>query len=157
MNDGFYADEPRPLPPFIQPSTSEMMAAEQIVDSRPVISAFAASEWDELNSDGQVWIAAIVREARAGAAKPSPIPGDLIVEINAFLTHMAERFRERTSRKVLGFRVHALTRMQAMQHALATYDATLDIIGIAFGDPSYRWDRGMAREFVDDELQHWEG
>ncbi|ARR54583.1 hypothetical protein HY78_14655 [Rhizorhabdus wittichii DC-6] len=40
--------------------------AQSIVDSEPVISVFAASEWDELNDDGKNWIMAIV----AGASAP---------------------------------------------------------------------------------------
>lgn len=36
--------------------------AADIVDSNPVISIFAAVEWDCLNDDGKEWIIAIVRE-----------------------------------------------------------------------------------------------
>ncbi len=42
--------------------------AESIVDSDPVIRTFASCEWDCLNEDGKVWVAAIVREAFARAA-----------------------------------------------------------------------------------------
>lgn len=35
--------------------------AEQIVDSEPVITTYAAPEWRELSEDGHAWIAAIVK------------------------------------------------------------------------------------------------
>lgn len=41
--------------------------AESIVDSHPVLSTFAACEWDCLNDDGKLWIAAIIRETLARA------------------------------------------------------------------------------------------
>jgi hypothetical protein len=146
------------FPRFIHPTAAEMSAAEQIVDSDPVIRAYTASEWDELNHDGRVWIAAIVREASARALKqPRFVPGHLIADINAFLIHMAKHFRRRTSRLVLGMRINTMSRTQAMAHALATYDATLDMIGAPFGHPDHAWDRAAAHEFVDVELQHWEG
>lgn len=143
----------QPLPRFVQPGPADMRLAAHVVDSHPVISAYASCEWDELSSDGRVWIAAVVREA---VRQPRPVPGDLIVEINVFLTHMAERFRERSSLRILGFRVFGFTRQRAMEHAVATYDATLDMIGVPFGHPSLPWDRAAAHAFVDDEIQHWE-
>lgn len=43
--------------------------AEAITDSEPVISVFAACEFNELNEDGRLWVAAIVRESMAWAAE----------------------------------------------------------------------------------------
>lgn len=37
--------------------------AKEIIDNAPVIYIFAASEWDEMNEDGKLWLTAIVREA----------------------------------------------------------------------------------------------
>lgn len=42
--------------------------AEAIVNSAPVIAVFGSCEFDELSSDGQLWIAAIVRESIAFAS-----------------------------------------------------------------------------------------
>ncbi|SFG09219.1 hypothetical protein SAMN05518801_10779 [Novosphingobium sp. CF614] len=39
--------------------------ARQIAESDPVLSVYAACEWDELNEDGQRWVAEIVRQAFA--------------------------------------------------------------------------------------------
>jgi hypothetical protein len=77
--DPYALDAPSPAPPFIHPNAAEMFAAEQIVDSRPVISAFAACEWDELDVDGQIWAAAIVREATrlAGGKAPRTVHVDM--------------------------------------------------------------------------------
>lgn len=156
MNRAIMID-PAPPPRFIQPTDGELFAAARIIDSHPVVSAYGSCEWNELGDDGRVWIAAIVREATARAMQqPRPVPGDLIVEINAFLTHMAERFRERTTIRVLGFRIPSVSREHAMHLALVTYDATLDMIGVPFGHPDHQWDRASAHEFVDTELQHWE-
>lgn len=85
------------------------------------------------------------------------LTGDTIVEVNAFLTHMAERFRERTTIRVLCFRIHSLSREHAMHLALGTFDAAIDTIRVPFGHPSMTWDRDTAHAFVDEELQHWEG
>lgn len=46
------------------PSQAQMREAESIVDSHEVLSVFAACEWDCLNDDGKVWIAAIVKLAQ---------------------------------------------------------------------------------------------
>lgn len=46
------------------PSQKQLSEAEAIVDSHEVLSAFAACEWDCLNDDGKVWIAAIVKAAQ---------------------------------------------------------------------------------------------
>lgn len=146
-----------PLPPFVLPTQAEYRAAARIVDSQPVLAAFASCEWDCLHDDGQVWIAAIVREAFAeGARHPRPIPGDMIADVFGFVVDMAKRFRRRTSRRFLGIRINTMTRTEAMAHALATYDATLDMIGVPFGHPDHQWDRATAHELVDVELQQWE-
>jgi hypothetical protein len=141
------------FPRFLQPSPAEMRAAACIVDSDPVIAAYAACEWNELDDNGRVWIAAIVREA---AGQPRPIPGHLIADINGFIVDMAKHFRRRTSRRLLGIRINTMSRTQAMANALATYDATLDMIGLPFGHPDHAWDSATANELVDIELQHWE-
>lgn len=39
--------------------------AQDIVDNSPVINVFAACEWDCMNDDGKVWLAAIVQETLA--------------------------------------------------------------------------------------------
>ncbi len=41
--------------------------AAMIVESEPVLSTYAACEWDELSEDGRVWLAKIVREASLAA------------------------------------------------------------------------------------------
>lgn len=46
------------------PSQELLREAHAIVDSDEVLRVFAASEWDELSEDGQVWIAAIVKLAQ---------------------------------------------------------------------------------------------
>lgn len=46
------------------PSQQLLREAHAIVDSDEVLRVFAASEWDELSEDGQVWIAAIVKLAQ---------------------------------------------------------------------------------------------
>lgn len=146
-----------PVPHFVQPSPADMLAAARILASQQVTAAFAACEWDEIHDDGKVWIAAIVRETLVDASRqPRSIPSDLIVEVFGFVVEMAKHFRRRTSRWVLGIRFNTMSRTQAMDHAFATYDATLDMIGVPFGDPSLAWDRDTAHSFVDEELQHWE-
>lgn len=143
-----------PLPPFVQPSPAVVTLAARIVDSHPVISAYAASEWTELTDDGKVWIAAIIREA---IRQPRPISANLHADINGFIIDMAKHYRRRTSRRLLGFRINTIGRQQAMELAYATYDASLDVLGVPFGDPSLPWDRDAAHALVDDDLQHWEG
>lgn len=62
-------------------------AAERIVNSGPVISIFAACEWDEWHDDGKQWIAGIVRETIAQhrlaafpTAEPEPaIPAGMVL------------------------------------------------------------------------------
>ncbi len=49
---------------FIQPTGVEMQIAEDYVNRPSVVGAHASCEWDELGEDGQVWIAALIREAR---------------------------------------------------------------------------------------------
>lgn len=45
------------------PAPEFFTLAEAIVNSDPVLSIFAACQWDELNDDGHVWLAKIVEEA----------------------------------------------------------------------------------------------
>ena len=42
--------------------------ARQVAQSDPVLTTFAAPEFDELNDDGKAWIVAIVHETLARAA-----------------------------------------------------------------------------------------
>jgi hypothetical protein len=49
------------------PSQELLREAHAIVESDEVLRIFAASEWDELSEDGQVWIAAIVKLAQERA------------------------------------------------------------------------------------------
>ena len=49
---------------FVQPTVVEMMVAEDFVNRPSLLAAFASCEWDELDENGQVWIAALIREAR---------------------------------------------------------------------------------------------
>jgi hypothetical protein len=60
------------MSPFIPPTIADMETARLIVDSPPVIHTYAACEWDEMHEDGQVWLAAIVREAARNAGGKSP-------------------------------------------------------------------------------------
>lgn len=49
---------------------SEMLGlAETVTDSPDVIGVFASCEFAELNDDGKLWVAAIVRETLAVAAE----------------------------------------------------------------------------------------
>jgi len=43
--------------------------AKAVAESLPVMKVFAAPEWDCLTEDGQVWVAAIVRETIACAVE----------------------------------------------------------------------------------------
>lgn len=51
-----------------KPTYTFMGQAESIVNSKSVISIYAACEWDELSEDGKVWIAGIVRETLVRAS-----------------------------------------------------------------------------------------
>lgn len=51
------------------------MVAHSIVDSDPVLSTFAASEWNELCDDGKQWIIAIVRETLRRVDLLKPVDG----------------------------------------------------------------------------------
>lgn len=52
------------------PDAALLAFAQAVVDSDPVLRVFASCEWDCLNDDGHVWIAAIIKEAlaRSGVA-----------------------------------------------------------------------------------------
>lgn len=140
------------LPLFIQPSAADMRVAGCVARDWSVRSWKGSRDWDDMDDNSRIWIAAIVREA----CRSQMIPGEMIAEINAFIILMAKRFRRRTARRFLGIRINTMSRTQAMGCALATYDATLDLMGVPFGHPDYTWDRAAAHEFVDTELQHWE-
>ena len=146
-------DAPAPPPPFIQPTLADVTTAARIVDSRAVISAYGSVEWDCLHDDGQIWIAAIVREAMR---QPRFVSAELHAEISGFIVHMAKHYRRRTRRRLCGIRVNTMGRQQAMELAYATYGASLDVLGVPFGDPSLPWDRDTAHALVDEDLQHWE-
>ena len=146
------AEDMVPLPPFKQPSRAEVTTAACIVDSHANISAYGSVEWDCLHGDGQVWVAAIVREAMR---QPRTIPAAQIADVMDFIVCMAKHFRRRTSSRFFGFRIKHMSRDEAMQHALTTYDASLDTLGLPFGDPSLPWDHDTARALVDEELEHW--
>lgn len=82
------------------------------------------------------------------------LSGDTIVAANIFLGHMADRYRERTARRVFGFRIPRMSREQAIQHALATFDGMP--FDEPFGHPDMAWDRDGANSLVDEDLRHWE-
>lgn len=130
-----------------------MSLAARIVDSHPVVSAYAASEWHELYDDGKVWVAAIVREAMR---QPQLVSAELHAQIGEFIVHMAKHYRRRTSRRLCGIRLNTIGRQQAMELAYATYAASLDVLSVPFGDPSLPWDRDAAHALVDEDRQHWE-
>jgi hypothetical protein len=58
--------------------------AEAIVNSEPVISTFAACEWDDLQDDGKVWVAEIVRQAIV-ATPAQPDISALVEAVTAFV------------------------------------------------------------------------
>jgi len=107
-------------------------------------------------SPADVWREEMLPKLKARLARTA-LTADTIVHVNAFLTHMADRFRERTSRRFLGLRVNRMQPMEAMTYALVAFDASLDMLGVAFGDPDYGWNRDHAHQLVDEELRHWEG
>lgn len=49
------------------PTSDFLVVAAMIADSDAVLRTFAAPEWDCLSSDGQEWVAAIIRETIAFA------------------------------------------------------------------------------------------
>lgn len=142
-----------PRQPFVQPTNADFARAERIVDSHPVISAYGSVEWDCLHDEGQTWVAAIIREAMR---QPQPVSAELHAQICEFIVHMAKHYRRRTSRRLCGIRMNTIGRQQAMELAYATYGASLDVLGVPFGDPSLPWDRDAAHALVDEDLQHWE-
>lgn len=93
------------MSPFAPPTKAEMQTARQIVDSPPVIHTYAACEWDEMHEDGQVWLAAIVREAARSASGKSP--RHVVVSMDAQVKWSVRTFfratRNRAGGIVLGF------------------------------------------------------
>jgi len=93
------------MSPFIHPTIAEMDAARQIVDSPPVISTYAASEWDEMHEDGRVWLAAIVREAarKAGGKSPRHVVVSMDAQIKWSVRTFFRATRNHAGGVVLGF------------------------------------------------------
>ncbi len=93
------------MTPFTLPTIAEMETARQIVDSPPVIHTYAACEWDEMHEDGQVWLAAIVREAARNAG--GKFPRRVVVSMDAPIKWSVRTFfratRNHTGGIVLGF------------------------------------------------------
>jgi hypothetical protein len=54
----------------VTPPATATLDAEDIVNSKPVISVFAACEWDELSEDGQAWVEAIIKETASRVVTP---------------------------------------------------------------------------------------
>lgn len=90
---------------FVPPTIAETEIARQIVGSPLVIHPYAACEWDEMHEDGQVWLAAIVREAARNAGGKSP--RHVVVSMDAQVKWSARTFfratRNHTGGIVLGF------------------------------------------------------
>jgi len=91
--------------PFIHPTIAEMDVARQIVDSPPVISTYTACEWDEMHADGQVWLAAIVREAarNAGGKSPRHVVVSMDAQIKWSVRTLFRATRNHAGGIVLGF------------------------------------------------------
>jgi len=93
------------MAPFKQPTAADMTIARQIVDSEQVISAFTASEWAEMDPDGQTWLAAIVREAVQNAGGRAP--RQVVVSMDAQIKWSVRTFFRATHKHaggiVLGF------------------------------------------------------
>lgn len=93
------------MSPFVPPTAMEMRAAQQIVDSSPVINTYAACGWDEMHEDGQIWLAAIVREAARNAGGKSL--RHVVVSMDAQVKWSARTFfratRNHAGGIVLGF------------------------------------------------------
>lgn len=93
------------MSPFVPPTAAEMQTAQHIVDSPPVISTYAACEWDEMHEDGQIWLAAIVREAARKAGRKSP--RQVVVSMDAQIKWSVRTFfsatRNHAGGIVLGF------------------------------------------------------
>lgn len=59
--------------------------AQQICDSEPVITTYAACQFDELSADGQAWLAVIVREAFLHGARAEAFMRDARAEATRVL------------------------------------------------------------------------
>lgn len=82
------------------------------------------------------------------------LTSDKVVAAQRFIGWMADWYRRRTSRRVLGFRLHTLSRAAALESARATFD-TIDL-DEPFGCPGIDWSKDDARALVDEDLRHWE-
>ncbi len=90
---------------FNQPTTADLAIAQRIVDSEQVISAHTASEWDEMDLDGQTWLAAIVREAarKAGGRAPRQVVVSMDTQIKWSVRTFFRATRTHAGGIVLGF------------------------------------------------------
>ena len=64
--------------------------------------------------------------------------------LNDFLRTMARRYMQKTRPTM------------ALSDAYDAGIALLESLGDPYGDPAYTWDRDGAREFADDDMQHWD-
>lgn len=93
------------MSPFVPPTHAEMQTAQHIVDSPPVVATYAACEWDEMHEDGQVWLAAIVREAvrNAGGTSPTHVVVSMDAQIKWSVRSFFRATRNHAGGIVLGF------------------------------------------------------
>lgn len=82
------------------------------------------------------------------------LDSDKLAHALLFIGWMADRYQERTARRVLGFRLNRLSRDEAVDLARATFDAMP--FDEHFGDPRMSWDQDGAAELVDEDMRHWE-
>lgn len=82
------------------------------------------------------------------------IDSDKLAHGLLFIGWMADRYQERTARRLLGLRLNRMSRAEAVDHARATFDAIP--VDEPFGAPRFAWDQDHAAELVDEELRHWE-
>ncbi len=93
------------MAPFEQPTAADMAIARQIVDCEQVISSYTASEWAEMDPDGQTWLAAIVREAarKAGGKAPRQVVVSMDAQIKWSVRTFFRATRNHAGGIVLGF------------------------------------------------------
>jgi len=134
------------MSPFAPPTTAEMQTAQHIVDSPPVIHTYAACEWDEMHEDGQVWLAAIVREAARNAGGKSP--RHVVVSMDAQIKWSVRTFFRTTQNHAGGIVLGFAPTFFAIGAELITGDTR----GVAFmigpfwlGFAVSKFDRGAVR------------
>lgn len=71
-----------------------------------------------------------------------------------FIGWMADHYQQRTARRVFGFRLNRMSRVEALDLARATFDTIP--LDEPFGDPRMAWDEDGAAELVDEEMRHWD-